>query len=145
MKYDRSIGFEVKTLSNIIKRSLENEVFAGELQEMSGMQGWIIKYLAHQDQTKDFFQKDIEKKFDIRRSSATGVLQTMERNGLIRREPVESDARLKKLVLTQKAIILHQQIDKRFDRFDEKLHGGISQEELEVFFRTIDKVKKNLE
>lgn len=145
MKYDRSIGFEVKTLSNIIKRSLENEVFAGELEEMSGMQGWIIKHLIHQDQTKDFFQKDIEKKFDIRRSSATGVLQTMEKNGLIRREPVESDARLKKLVLTQKAVKLHQQIDKRFDHFEDKLHEGISQEELQAFFQTVDKIKRNLE
>ena len=36
------------------------------------------------------------------RSTVTGVVKLMERKGLIRRESVSSDARLKKLVLTEK-------------------------------------------
>ena len=51
----------------------------------------------------DIYQKDVEKEFQIRRSTATGTLQILEKNGFIRREPVKQDARLKKLVPTDKA------------------------------------------
>ena len=42
------------------------------------------------------------------RSTVTGVVKLMERKGLIRRESVSSDARLKKLVLTEKGISAHR-------------------------------------
>ena len=63
------------------------------------MQGWIIGYL-YQNRDKEVFQRDIQEQFSIRRSTVTGILQLMEKNGLITRSSVERDARLKKLELT---------------------------------------------
>ena len=34
------------------------------------------------------FQRDVEAEFNIRRSTATGILQLMEKNGFLLREPV---------------------------------------------------------
>ena len=42
------------------------------------------------------FQRDVEQVFSLSRSTATGILQQLEEKGLLRRESVPSDARLKK-------------------------------------------------
>ena len=47
--------------------------------------------------------EDIEDVFRIKRSSVTSVLQTLEKKGLIIREGVQGDARVKKLILTDEA------------------------------------------
>ena len=90
------------------------------------------------------FQRNIEKAFSISRSSVTVTLQLMEKNGLIRRESVAQDARLKRIVLTQKARDLHRQIEADILAFESNLARGISEEEQEVFLRVAKKMQENL-
>ena len=45
---------------------------------------------------KIVFQKDIEATFNIRRSTATGLLQCFRGNGFVKRVSVDYDARFKK-------------------------------------------------
>ena len=63
-----------------------------------------------QNNDKDIYQKDLEKKFSVTRSTASKVVKLMVQKGLIVREEVESDARLKKLILTEKALNMHEAI-----------------------------------
>ena len=56
---------------------------------------------------KDIFQKDLEKEFDLKRSSVSLLLNNMEKSDLIQRVPVAEDARLKKIILTEKAIKIY--------------------------------------
>ena len=144
MKMTRSIGFEVKSISNLIKRNLAEEFAKRDMHDLTGMQGWILKFI-YTNSNRDIFQKDIEKEFRIRRSTATGMLKLLEKNGYIKREAVESDARLKKLVLTEKAIIGLEKLENVIMEFDKHLHEGISEEEKDIFFAIVDKVKKNLD
>ena len=55
------------------------------------------------DKVVFIIRKDIEEEFQIRKSTVTGILQLMEKNGFIYRESVEKDARLKRIVPTKKA------------------------------------------
>ena len=72
----------------------------------------------------DLRQKDFEQQFNIRRSTASNILALIEKNGLIQRESVPYDARLKKIVLTDKAI--EKIAQKAFDKIEEyKDFGGI--------------------
>ena len=52
----------------------------------------------------------MEKQFDLKRSSISLMLNNMEKNKLIERVAVSEDARLKKIVLTEKAIKLNEKI-----------------------------------
>lgn len=72
------------------------------------------------------------------------MIQLMEKNGLVVREAVESDARLKKIVLTEKAIELKQNVENTLERFEAALTRGISEEEKDQFFRIMHKIKENL-
>ena len=93
---------------------------------------------------KDIFQRDIEEEFSVRRSTATGILQLMEKNNLIKREPVSYDARLKKLVLTKKALDIQNEINQEIKAHDKKLSQNISKDDLEIFFKVMKQIRKNL-
>ena len=86
----------------------------------------------------------MEKEFQIQRSTATVMLQNMEQKGYIVREPVSQDARLKRIVVTEKAIKADKMIREQIDIFDEELEAGITPEEKEAFFRVLGKLIQNL-
>ena len=52
----------------------------------------------------DVYQKDVEQEFRIRRSTATVMLQSLEQKGYLVRVASTEDARLKRILLTEKAI-----------------------------------------
>ena len=69
----------------------------------------------------------------------------MEQKGYIERVSVENDARLKKIVLTEKAIEIHQKITKEIELREDRLRKGVSEEELKVFFDVMAKFSNNME
>ena len=109
---------------------------------MTGVHGWLIYFLY--DQTEPVYQRDIEKRLCIRRSTVTATLNRMEKNGLIVRESVPEDARLKRIVLTEKAISLHNDVEKECQFFESVLTAGISMEDLEQFQKNLQVMCKNL-
>jgi len=141
----RAIGFELGMLNNLIRRSLIQRFAENGLEDLGGVQGPVIGYIYRNSQSSDVFQKDIEKQFEIRRSTATVMLQNMEQKGLIVRVPVPDDGRLKKIVLTDKAKKRHIRVKEQIDRFHQELEEGISIEEKEAFFAVLDRIRHNLE
>lgn len=140
-KREEHIGYQVRTLSNLIRRNAErdeNEL----LNELTPMQRWIIGFVC--DAENDVFQRDIEKEFDIRRSTATTILQLMEKRGLIIREPTDYDARLKKIVLTEKSLEIERQVRENISSYEKKMRENISDEEIDHFFALIERIKQNL-
>lgn len=140
----KRIGFQMKSINNLIRRRLNVRFTEAGLNELCGMQGPMIGYIYKQSKTQDVFQKDIEKEFNIRRSTATVMLQNMEQKGLIVRQTVDHDARMKKILLTEKATECHLRVREQIDAFNEELENGITKEEKEEFFRILEKIKCNL-
>lgn len=143
MEKSRHLGFEIRTLNNYIKRFVQSRK-PEEFRESTGVHGWAIRYF-YENRDKDVFQRDFEERFSIRRSTATNMLKLMEKNGIIRRESVSYDGRLKKIVLTEKAIEIHKKAIKNIDLIENTLKKGITEEELNSFYDVIDKMKANLE
>ena len=112
--------------------------------ELTFVQTRTIGYLiANQDH--DVFQRDLEKELRIRRSTASEILNVLERDGYLYRASAQQDARLKKLVLTEKALQLNQKMTENIDRMEALLSQSISQQDQEHFFSVLDQIKKNLE
>lgn len=144
MNNQKDIGFVIRRLSNLIKRDVEASRIKLGIDPIKGINGWAIKYF-YDNKNTDVFQKDFENKFSIRRSTASRILTTMEQKGLIERKSVESDARLKKIILTEKAIEIHNKITEEIRIREEKLRRNITNEELETFFNVIEKLCINME
>lgn len=145
MSPPKTIGFEIKSLGNLIKRCIYESAARSGLDGLTGVQGWIIGYLYEHKDGPGVFQRDIEKTFQIRRSTVTGILQLMEKKGLITREPAVHDARLKRLQLTPKAIAHHELIMEKIREVEARLRRGLSEEEVETFFLLVEKIRRNLE
>ena len=140
---EKYIGMEISKTSNVIRRSFGKTEFKRQLEEATGKNGWIIGYLArHRD--REIFQRDIENEFSMRRSTVSSMIKLMEKKGYIRRESVEGDARLKKLVLTEKSLETHSRMMKEIEQNEAQMRQGISSGELEVFFRVLSKIQQNL-
>ncbi|MBR4123366.1 MAG: MarR family transcriptional regulator [Clostridia bacterium] len=141
---ENDIGFVVRKLSNLIKRDVEKSRIKLGFEDIKGINGWAIAYF-YENRDKDVFQKDFETKFSIRRSTASVILKTMEQKGLIERIGVKSDARLKKIVLTEKAVDIHKKITKEIEEREARLRKNVTEEELKVFFNCITKFCANME
>ena len=138
------IGVEISKSRNMLKRNCKKSDVDRREDDVTGKNGWIIGFLA-ENQDREIFQKDIEQYFSIRRSTVSGIIQLMEKKGCIIRESVDYDARLKKLVLTDRAKELHANRMKDLEDNELKLKHNISQEELATFFSVLEKIRSNIE
>lgn len=137
------VGYEIRIISNLLKRNIFKFVEFPENDEFTDMQGQILGFL-FENCEKDVFQKDLEENFCIRRSTVSRFLKTMEQKGLVYREAVPYDARLKKLIPTPKALSIHQAIEVQIKAVEARITKGISEEELSQFHRTLEKIIRNL-
>ena len=143
MQKTRWVGIEVRKVSHLIRRNLESRLTPAEVG-VTGMQRMVLQFLAdHAGQ--DVYQRDIEAFFSIRRSTVTGILQLMEKNGLLVRQAVSSDARLKKLVLTPAGDALHRKTEADIQALERQALAGLTADEVEQFFSLLGKIQKNLE
>lgn len=145
MKHKDTLGYELKTLDNLFFRNLMSyEIANNHMDEVTVMHGWILGFL-YDNQERDIFQKDIETEFSIARSTVTCIIKLMEKKGYIKRESVEWDARLKKLVLTENGSKVHQMHINDIDALEERCKRNISEEEMQTFLAVTEKLRKNLE
>jgi len=110
---------------------------------LTKMQMWIIGYVYNNSQ-KDVFQGDIERTFHITRATASDILKRMERDGLIVRKSASCDARRKTILLTDAAVKIADSVRKDIEQKELLMKQGLSGEELDTFFRVMDKIKENL-
>jgi DNA-binding MarR family transcriptional regulator len=127
----------------MITRKIDKIVLQNNEGQLTVMQTWIIGYLDGNSE-KELFQKDIEAEFNIRRSTATGILQLMEKKGYITRQSINRDARLKSIVLTPKAKDLALRVKKSIVHAEDELTNGLNPKEIDALFVIIDKIKANI-
>ena len=138
---ENHVGRMIHMLSHQLKRR-------GAVPEMetglTPMQKHVLTFILFETMERDLYQRDIEEEFRIRRSTASGILQLMEKNGFIYRKSVARDARLKQIIPTEKAEKLRVDILVNIQEMEKKLTGGIPKEDLEVCLRVLRKMICNL-
>lgn len=141
---EKRIGVEIRAVGNRIRRYMDSTSVKNDIDTLTGMHGYIIGYLAHHGEER-VYQRDIEQVFSVRRSTASLILQRMERNGLIVRESVAEDARLKCIRLTKKAWALHLRVEEEHTALESCMKRGLTALELSTFFTVMEKIQKNLD
>lgn len=141
---EQYISTQLRGLSHRIHRFFENSPNKKEVDSITGTHGWIIAFLSCK-KGEDVFQKDVEREFDVTRATASKVIDLMEQKGLVKRERVSHDARLRKLVLTHKAESVSALIEKDRNLLEETLVKGFSEAEKKQLCEFISRMKNNLE
>ena len=136
------IGFELRLIHNLI-----GELMKSKREEdgicLTQLQHLIIKYLI-ENQYRDVYQKDLEETLHTSRATISSTLQVMERNGLILREAVEQDARLKKLVLTDMAKEISRKSQENVEEMESLLRKDLSEEDVAHLLSMLRKIRENL-
>jgi DNA-binding MarR family transcriptional regulator len=143
MEQANYVGYEIKALSNLLRRKIWNVGDHPRHELLTEMDGMIVGFLCH-NQDREIFQKDIETAFCIRGSTASRLLQRLEGNGFVARITSARDARLKQVVVTEKALALNQQLEDRISAVEAILTRDISPDEIRCFLSTVEKLKHNL-
>ena len=94
-------------------------------------------YFLHQQRLNKIFcefdltatQKDIEHKMEISNPTVTGILNRLEHKGLIQRVADEKDARVKHIVVTEKALELDCLLRQKFNEADKEMVASLNEEE----------------
>lgn len=140
--------YQIKSLEKLIIRTFLKDMDKQlSLEEFScpttPTQMQIIEYILDHEK-ENIYQKDLEEVLNLRRATVSGVLQTMEKNGLLERVAHTEDARTKRIILNGKAKEIFSQNEKKLEELEVLVTKNISKEELVVFSKVICKMKENL-
>ena len=138
-----SIGHELAYTNNLIARRIARGGNNKYAMNISPIQVRIVKYLVKQS-NKAILQKDMEYIFNIRRSTVSGVIKTMEKNNIIIRENVKDDNKSKEIKLTDKVYKRANDLVKELKELDLELLKDVNKEDLEVFMRVLKNIQDNL-
>ena len=135
-------GKMINRISNRLRRR------SRQIQEaigISGAQGNILDFILVESSRRSIYQKEIEKEFGLRPSTATEALKQLEEKGLICRIPEEKDGRYKRIVFTEKAEEVREALRREIEESEAILVRGITPEEKKCFLETAGKMLKNLD
>lgn len=135
--------YNLNLLNKLIGREFicnNKDLFNGEL---STTQMIIMDYILNH-QNEDIYQRDLEKILHLRRATVSGVLQTMEKHGLVERVLCDNDVRCKKIILKEKAKKMFDVKRLEFFKLEEVIKKGLSEEEIEIFCHIIESMQNNI-
>ncbi len=141
MKNDLEVSKQIQMLSRKIKRNLDITFFSYGL---TGVQAGILKFVYDKSKKGKVYAKDIENEFDKRRATIAGIIQLLEQNELIERKSEGKDARMKEIVLTDKALSIVKSIKLTINNVEKNLKKDITKEEISNFLETLKKMNNNL-
>lgn len=134
---------QMMSIMNLLRRATINSVLStneiGSITQVATM-GYL--YL-HQD--KSVFQKDLESQFKLRRSTVSSMLQTLEKKGYLRRNPVDYDARLKQITLTSAGLDYCHQLQSFWDSIGFWMTKSLTPTEANTLESLLGKVQRSLE
>ncbi len=137
----KSAGRLVNILSNQLKRRF---LVPDDGNELTMLQRHMLHFIIVSSMHQDIFQKDVEAEFQIRKSTATGSLQLLEKKGFIRRESVERDGRLKRVLPTDKALAMRDRVMQSLRSAEKQMLQGIDKEDLDVCIQVLVRMSRNL-
>ncbi|HIZ19998.1 MAG TPA: MarR family transcriptional regulator [Firmicutes bacterium] len=139
---EKDCGMWIHVLSHKLKKRMNADM---QSLGLTGVQSRVMHYILVKCADGPVFQRDVENAFGLSRSTATGILQLMEKNELILRESVASDARLKSLIPTEKAAHLDAQVGECLHQAEQCLTHGLSSTQLSAFLETAAHMSANLD
>ena len=136
-------GRLVRMLNHQLKRNQKPEE-AVEDDELTPMQRHILNYILLETLHRDIYQKNLEEEFQVRKSTVSGILKLIEKNGFIYRESVKEDARLKRILPTKKAEALRPSILEHIHETEIRMTEGVSEQDLVLCKKVLYQMCQNL-
>ncbi|MBQ8604803.1 MAG: MarR family transcriptional regulator [Oscillospiraceae bacterium] len=89
-------------------------------------------------------RRDIGILWNIDKATLSGILNRMERDGLLTVQESESDRRRKKLNITEKGQIAYEKMQAMIEKLNVQASAGISADEMDAFMATLARIRRNM-
>lgn len=133
------LGILINKISNQLKRKMDKEM--NDNYNLTKTQSLVLSYI---NSNKDIYQKDIEKRFSIRRSTATEILNLMEKRNLIKRIPSKLDKRINIIEITEEGKKLEKVGKEKIKELEKQMTKSLTREEKKELIKLLEKVEQNL-
>ena len=143
MQDNNSIGYYIMNTNKLIGRYVIKTFEKKSKCRISLMQVMIMKYLL-KNQNKKIFQQDICDAFNLRRSTVSGILTTMEKNTIIIRKVESEDPRKNEIKLTKTFVNNTKKVSAELMNLESILEQDFTLEEKSELIRLLKKLAENL-
>lgn len=139
---EKRIGKEIKYIDILVARYIAKHIKSENQYLLSPVQINIMEYL---DKAEEIvYQKDLEKEMQVRKSTLSGILRTMEKNGIVDKIEAKNDFRSRQIQLTEKGRKVYKETISEIIKMENLLAENISDQDLDVFFKVLEQIKNNL-
>jgi DNA-binding MarR family transcriptional regulator len=104
-------------------------------------QWWVLAYLSRED---GMTQSQLAEELDLGKVAIGGLIDRLEKSGLVRRDADASDRRVNRVFLEPKSKQLIARMRKVSHRMNAEILSGLPDEKLESTAVTLDAMKRNL-
>ena len=132
------IGFLTNSQAKKLSEAFNNKL---TLKGITRVQ-WIAMY--YLDKFNSLSQMELAEKLDIKPSSVVRLMDRMERDGLVQRVKNPEDRRAHNLILTDKGQTFWNDVKEEGPAMSEIFAKDISDEELDIFKKVLDKMVENI-
>ena len=123
----------------------ENTALFSEYGINPGQMNVLVFVQVQTDNGRRVCQRDIEKLINLRASSVSILLSSLEKSGFIVRTVAEGDARTKYITLTEKGKSICIKNKLLMDRCDALIESALTEEEQRTFLDLLNKILAEIE
>jgi DNA-binding MarR family transcriptional regulator len=136
--FEQSLGYWVCSTAHALRKSLDAKL----AQDGITFRQWEVLAMIsiHGEQT----QRELGDRMGIEAPTLAGILDRMERDGVLERVPCSEDRRCKRIRATDKAEMLWERGVECAHETREQAAAGLSEEELAQFKELCSKIRHNL-
>ena len=143
---EKELGMRICHASRLFVRKMDQRIAdAGTGDDtLSGRNFWVLNYLKDHE-GEAVYQRDLEQKFKVRRSTVSNMIDLMEQKGFLTRQAAPSDARLKRLTLTDRGEELLREVTETTKKFEDEVRKSFAPEDYEKLMRLLGTLCDTLE
>lgn len=112
--------------------------------KLTDTQAIVLDFILVETRKRDVFSKDLEAYFGIKPSSVSSMIDYLERAGYIDRQTLAEDKRLKRLVPTEKALLIEAWLLETIHNSIVDVFAGFTEEEMHELKSLMEKMRINL-
>ena len=143
MERQMQIGKAILDINCIWKRAVIHRQTEAGLRQDTMLYARILNYVK-KNEDREVFQKDIERDENLNKSTVSMILSNLEKEKFLERRSMQRDARLKRIVLTEKGQETYKLLNQSLREIDNAFTEGLSSEEQETFLTLLSKVRDNM-
>lgn len=136
------IGRMLKVVSNYMDMNSNNNL--AEINMTRSQMGALVYVFVNTRKGKEVNQVDIEREFNLKNPTVTGILNRLEEKEYIKRVPSSKDKRYKKIELTDSGRKIVECGKVKSDEMEDKLLSVLEDSEKEELKRLLNKVIESI-